>query len=339
MFLAALLPAALAATTSCVGEPELCQDTSWCDSARNCGAWRLREERGEAVDACRSIKSSSLQKLYRPQSEEEVCTSQDTTVHGFRCFNGDGWVRSIADFLVPDAAHEELDESLTLDKTRCEDLTVDGAQGGLLFMAGHCCAGWAVPCTKPDCVTGYEPNSPGILKSSVSIWLFICAAVHAISAAICIVFASRLLESYPSTEGMSDTDKEAGSHVIMLLGAAHGGFAAVLVFGALQDWMYGKFQVALVALLWYAVLGPLAEARQHGMKPWSQSHYMAEFIGLASGECLSKPPKINYILLCICMLIAIGVRGALPAFLPALPRAVGCGPAVLCRCCPVARAH
>lgn len=72
--------------------------------------------------------------------------------------------------------------------------------------------------------------------------------------------------------------------------------------------LYGKIQIALVSLVWYAILGPLAEARQHGVKPWSQSHYINEFIGVASGECLSKPPKVNYIVLCICMLIAIGVR-------------------------------
>ena len=69
-----------------------------------------------------------------------------------------------------------------------------------------------------------------------------------------------------------------------------------------------QVQIALVSLVWYAVLGPLAEAMQHGTKPWSQSHYINEFIGVASGECLSKPPKINYIVLCICMTIAIGVR-------------------------------
>jgi hypothetical protein len=293
-----------------MGEPDMCVDFSWCP-ARNCGSWRLHKDmgsKGGAIGECKSIKDAVIRKLDRG-SNEAFCISGDTSVHGFRCFDGDAWVSELAHYLEASlAAREGLDESLTLNKDNCEDLQVEGAEGGTLFMAGRCCAGWAVPCRKPTCMSAFEPAGPFLFSSAISIMLCICAVVHGLSSAMCIAFSERLLKSYPSTEDMSSTDKAAFKNVIAMLGAAHGGFAGVLVFGALQDWLYGKVQVALVALFWYAIIGPVAEAMQHGTKPWSQSHYINEFIAVAQGECVGKPPKIYYVVLCICMLIAIGVR-------------------------------
>lgn len=242
LFLPALLAVGLTpgdVTRSCMGEPEACLDQGWCGSARDCGAWRLREDvgsRGPAIAACQAIKSSAVEKL-REGSNEAYCASKDTGLHGFRCFGGDNWVGSMASFLeAPRSVRETLDESLTLDKAGCEQLHLDGTWGGHVYMAGLCCAGWAVPCTSFDCADAFRLDTPGILRSSISIMLLIAAAVHTVSSLVCVLFGRRLLESYPSTEGMAASDKRAGQHVISMLGAAHGGFAAVLVFGALQDW-------------------------------------------------------------------------------------------------------
>jgi hypothetical protein len=69
------------------------------------------------------------------------------------------------------------DAGLTL-----EQLQVEGAQGGTVFMAGRCCAGWAVPCHHAGCTSAFEPEGPGIFNSAVSIMLVICAIVHTLSA-------------------------------------------------------------------------------------------------------------------------------------------------------------
>lgn len=114
----------------------------------------------------------------------------------------------------------------------------------------------------------------------------------------------------PSADDMAPLDKKAFKNIITMLGAAHGGFAAVLVFGALQDWYYGKCQIALAALAWYGVLGPIAEAMQHGSKPYALSHYLNVCISVSKGECGGKPPKLNYMMLCVGMLVAIGVCAA-----------------------------
>ncbi|KAG8459657.1 hypothetical protein KFE25_001013 [Diacronema lutheri] len=317
----ALLMAAALANPACTGE--MCADTTWCGWAKFCGAWRLGENIGSdgpEAQACRSIPTSSVKKL-DGAGNEAFCVSLDTRRSGFSCFGGNSWVHSIAEHLVPTFEMRDAADGgrLPLNRTNCEDLQLDGAGGGTVYMAGLCCAGWRVPCfDKPGCVEEFVPYGPGILKSSISIMLLICAAVHITSAAICILFAGRLMDSYDSTEEMGPTDKDAAKNVVAMLGAAHGGFSAILVFGALQDWLSGKVQIALVSLVWYAVLGPLAEAMQHGTKPWSQSHYINEFIGVASGECLSKPPKINYIVLCICMTIAIGMETIDRVFIVAL---------------------
>jgi hypothetical protein len=317
-------------TKSCIGEGDVCADPSWCP-ARNCGAWNLKQDMGstgDAVTACKSISGAFLKKVDHA-TKEAYCVSGDTSVHGFRCFSGDAWVSELSEYILAggdagggDAARESLDESLTLNASECEQLQVEGAQGGTVFMAGRCCAGWAVPCHHPGCTSAFEPEGPGIFNSAVSIMLVICAIVHALSSVMCIAFPAKLLESYPSTEEMTPIDRDSFKNVIGMLGAAHGGFAGVLLFGAFQDWLYGKVQVALVSLFWYAIVGPVAEAMQHGTKPLSQSHYINEFIAVAQGECVGKPPKINYVVMCVCVLVAIGVSRARPRALRAC-RAAG----------------
>lgn len=299
-------------TKTCIGEGDVCADPSWCP-ARNCGAWNLRVDMGaagDAVSACKSIRGAFLKKVNHA-SKEAYCVSGDTSVHGFRCFSGDAWVAELSEYVKSsDSFRESLDESLTLNATHCEKLQIEGVQGGTVFMAGRCCAGWAVPCHQLGCMSAFEPEGPGIFNSAVSIMLVICAIVHALSSVMCVAFPTKLLESYPSTEDMTPTDRELFKNVIGMLGAAHGGFAGVLLFGAFQDWLYGKVQIALVSLFWYAILGPVAEAMQHGTKPLSQSHYINEFIAVAQGECVGKPPKINYVVMCVCVLVAIGVSRA-----------------------------
>ncbi|KAJ1619701.1 hypothetical protein T492DRAFT_1083503 [Pavlovales sp. CCMP2436] len=311
--LALLLPSvtlALGPARSCVGDADMCADTSWCQG-RNCGSWRLNQDAGEkggAVATCKQIKASLVKKLQKG-SNEGYCVSADTSLHGFRCFGGDAWVDDLAKYVeAPSEVREDLEPSLALNRSNCDDLYLEGVQGGTTFMAGLCCAGWAVPCHKSSCTMAWEPVGPGIFNSAISIMLVISAAIHALSSMMCLFFPSRLEEAYRSTEDMTDSDKAAFTHAIQMLGAAHGAFAGVLIFGAVQDWLYGKIQIALVAMLWYAILGPVAEAMQHGTKPWTQSHYLNEFIAVAQGECVGKPPKLNYIVLSISMLIAIGVE-------------------------------
>jgi len=294
---------------SCEGD--YCRDTAWCNGER-CGAYNLHvssaDHDSKEVAACKSFKNAALKKVDKG-SDDEYCISHDTSKRGFKCFDDHrgGWVGAIYDFLGGNRENMG-DDSLSLNSTNCEELDVGEVPGGLKYLAGRCCAGEAVPCNSESCMKAFEPKGWSFTSSPVSIMLVICAIVHLLSAGNCLIFADRVIANVPSAEDLASHDKKAFKNIVAMLGAAHGGFAAVLIFGALQDWYYGKCQISLAALGWYGILGPIAEAMQHGSKPYTLTHYLNVCISVSKGQCGGNPPKINYMMLCIGMLVAVGVE-------------------------------
>lgn len=301
-------------THSCaVGD--YCNDVSaWCP-ARNCGAFLLdttgseaNPEKSAEAQACKRILNAKPRHV-QTGSDTLYCVSEDTTVRGFQCFGGDDWLTQMLGFL--EIRPEDVDGSeaeTTLTRESCESLELDSPDGGTLFLSGRCCTGSAVPCHSVACVGGFIPLGPEFTSSVVSIMLGICAIVHMMSALMCIVFSDRLIHTIESVATMSPEDLSAFKNIITMLGAAHGGFAAILIFGAVQDWMYGKSQIALAALVWYAMLGPVAEAMQHDSASEGNRHYLGACLSASQGECGGKVPRINYLVLCIGLILAIGVR-------------------------------
>eukprot|EP00306_Pavlova_sp_CCMP459_P003337 CAMPEP_0185180036 /NCGR_PEP_ID=MMETSP1139-20130426/32311_1 /TAXON_ID=298111 /ORGANISM="Pavlova sp., Strain CCMP459" /LENGTH=380 /DNA_ID=CAMNT_0027745871 /DNA_START=1 /DNA_END=1143 /DNA_ORIENTATION=+ len=308
MLVVGLLAQAMA--NECDGEQ--CEHMSnWCP-ARNCGAYKLDgveisgASKSEWGGVCRRIKDSQLRSV-EPGSNQAYCVSDDISSLGFRCFKGNTWKSDIASFLSYDT--DEFDDTAhDLNKTSCENLDVSESESGVIFMSGHCCAGSAVPCQETNaatCHNGFKPLGPDFTNSLISIVLCICAIVHIFSSGMCIVYADRLIDNMDGTEDMSAFDRASFKNVIGSLGAAHGGFAALLIFGAFQDWLYGKRQIGIAAMAWYGILGPMAEAMQHDRKNGC-SHYLTVLISASQGECGSGPPKINYLILALLLLLAVG---------------------------------
>lgn len=274
--------------------------------------------------ACKSIHFAFAKKI-GVEDAAIYCVSEDTTLGGFQCFKGDGWLSSMLDYLGHDAYSGN--EAIELNQTSCNSLELDSEDAGTLYVGGQCCTGGAVPCNHPLCRHGFRPLGPAVTSSVVSVVLVIIALVHCFTSLQCIVFADRLIENARSAKDMGADDKAAFKNIITMLGAAHGGFAGILVFGALQDWFSGKSQVAMAALAWYGVLGPVAEAMQYKREHGSSVQYVNACVSAAQAECGGQVPKVNYHLLCIPLLIAIGVRAAAAAAAATLRGARATAPA------------
>lgn len=318
--LAAAARAAGAGAKACVGDR--CNDVSkWCP-ARSCGAFLIEGvsaddggwRKSAGARACASIENAIPRRL-DAAGGDVYCVSEDASVRGFQCFNGETWLSAMLDFLQ--LAPPEALSLAPLDKASCERLELDSAYAGTLFVGGRCCTGGAVPCASAACKAGFAPLGPAVTSSFVSVVLVIIAIVHLMTALQCLCFSDRLVDSDRGTKKMDGDDRLNFKNIIASLGAAHGGFAGVLIFGALQDWPYGKSQIALAALAWYAVLGPVAEAMQSKPGQSSSTRYLAACVSASQAECGGQVPKINYLVLCIPLLIAIGVRAAAAAAAPA----------------------
>jgi len=240
--------------------------------------------------------------------EEAYCVSLDTSTLGFRCFQSSNWVSDIASFLSLSVSGD-LAPGLHLNRTTCENLDIGESSAGIAFMNGKCCVGQAVPCQDwMKCADGFTPLGPSVMHSILSIMMFFCAFIHLMSCVMCMVFADRLMSNMEDVQDMSEGDRISFKNIINMLGAAHGAFTAVLVFGALQDWLYGKSQIALAAVSWYAIFGPCAEAMQHGKRPYGIAHYLSECLSASQGACGGNPPKLTYSLLCILLVACIAVE-------------------------------
>jgi hypothetical protein len=309
---------------------DYCNDVSaWCP-ARNCGAFILdtsgsehSPEHSAEAKACEHIRDAKARHV-QSGSSTLYCVSEDTTVIGFQCFGGDDWLTQVLGFLqVRPEDFDGAEAETTLTRQSCESLELDSPHGGTLFLSGRCCTGGAVPCHSVACSGGFVARGPGFTSSVVSIMLAICAIVHLMSALMCLAFADRILHGIESVATMKPEDLRSFKYIIMMLGAAHGGFASILVFGALQDWMYGKSQIALAALVWYGLLGPVAEAMQHSTGSNGSRQYLSACVSTSQGECGGGVPRINYVVLCLGLVLAIGVRARRPRHLASCARIAG----------------
>ncbi|KAJ1630525.1 hypothetical protein T492DRAFT_1002419 [Pavlovales sp. CCMP2436] len=314
-----------ASTASAVGAHscgvgDWCSDvSSWCP-ARNCGAFLLDGVDGmtagwaKSADAqtCKGIRHANPRQMDGGGSQV-YCVSLDVSMCGFQCFGGESWLANMLAFLqlVPESVD---DEYINLNRTNCESLALDSPYSGTVYLSGKCCTGGAVPCSTGGACTrgGFRPLGPSVLSSPVSIILIVCAIIHIISALQCIAFADRLINGIRSVKTMGSEDKNTFKTMISTLGAAHGGFAAILCFGALQDWLYGKSQITLAAITWYGFLGPVAEAMQRSDRQGGSldgGMYLSMWISASKAECGGEVPKLNYVLLCVLLLVSIGVEG------------------------------
>ncbi|KAG8465350.1 hypothetical protein KFE25_002657 [Diacronema lutheri] len=302
---------------SCVGDR--CSDTeSWCP-ASHCGAFKLSVpasgawQSSDGVRACKHIRGASAKRLSRESDtsiHDVYCISLDTRLRGFQCFDDpQQWLAEMLDYLAIEPSGADADAGtrppLVLNETTCNRLNFGVPYSGTLFVAGQCCTGGAVPCKARGCEAPFVPLGPRVTSSVVSVVLVVIAVMHALTSLQCIVFSDRLIDGFRSVAQMGGEDRASFKNIVAMLGAAHGGFAAVLIFGALQDWVDGKSQVALAALAWYAVLGPIAEAMQHTP---GESRFLIGCLSASQAQCGGRVPKVNYLLLCIPLLVAIGVE-------------------------------